>query len=213
MPWGAAIAAGAGLAGSYMSGQAQAGAAGDAADAQQAASAAAIAEQKRQFNAIQKLLKPYVQGGNTALTAQLNLIGLGGETLQERAINQLAEGPQMDALVQQGENAIRQNASATGGLRGGNTQAALAQFRPQMLSQLIDSQYAKYAGLSNMGQNSAAMTGQAGMETGNQISQLLQQQGAAQAGALLAGGKAQANNWAAAGEAIGTLAGADWSKF
>jgi hypothetical protein len=207
MPWGAAIAAGAGLAGSYMSGQAQAGAAGDAADAQQAASAAAIAEQKRQFNAIQKLLKPYVQGGNTALTAQLNLIGLGGETLQERAINQLAEGPQMDALVQQGENAIRQNASATGGLRGGNTQAALAQFRPQMLSQLIDSQYAKYAGLSNMGQNSAAMTGQAGMETGNQISQLLQQQGAAQAGALLAGGKAQANNWAAAGEAIGTLAG------
>lgn len=213
MPWGAAITAGAGLAGSYMSGQAQADAAGSASDAQQAASAAAIAEQKRQFNAIQKLLKPYVQGGNTALTAQLNLIGLGGETLQERAINQLAEGPQMDALVQQGENAIRQNASATGGLRGGNTQAALAQFRPQMLSQLIDSQYAKYAGLSNMGQNSAAMTGQAGMETGNQISQLLQQQGAAQAGALLASGKAQANNWAAAGEAIGTLAGADWSKF
>ncbi len=213
MTWAAVGVAGIGLVGGAMANDAQAGAAGDASDAQQAGNMLAMQEQQRQFNAIRKLLAPYVKAGNTSLAEQLNLIGLGGDAAQTASIDNLATGPQMEALVTQGENAIRQNASATGGLRGGNTQAALAQFRPQMLSQLIESQYAKLNGLSNMGQNSAAMTGQAGMETGNQIAQLFQNNGAAQAGAALASGKAAANNWGNLAEFGGQVIGADWSKF
>ena len=56
-------------------------------------------------------------------------------------------------MVQQGQDAILQNASAIGGLRGGNTQAALAQFRPALLSQLIAEQYNRLGGLSSLGQN------------------------------------------------------------
>ena len=81
-------------------------------------------------------------------------------------------------------------ASATGGLRGGNIQAALGQFRPQLLSNLIEKQYGQLGGLATLGQSSAAGVGTAGMNTGANIANLLGQQGAAQAGGAIAQGKA-----------------------
>jgi hypothetical protein len=128
---------------------------------------------------------------------------LAGATAQQKAIQGIAQGPQMQALVQQGENAILQNASATGGLRGGNTQAALAQFRPQMLSQLLQQQFQNLGGISGLGQASAAGQAAAAQQTGQSISGLLGQQGAAQAGNALAQGQAQANLYSGIGSAIG----------
>lgn len=78
-----------------------------------------------------------------------------------------------------------QQASATGGLRGGNIQAALAQFRPQMLAQAIEEQYGRLGGMTALGQRSAAGVGGAGMESAGQIAGLLGQQGAARAGGTL----------------------------
>jgi hypothetical protein len=86
-------------------------------------------------------------------------------------------------------------------LRGGNIQAALAQFRPQMLEQEIQRQYGRLAGFSDIGreteanllkigQASAAGVGAQGITTGTNISNLLAQQGAAQAGAEIAQGRA-----------------------
>jgi hypothetical protein len=109
-------------------------------------------------------------------------------------------------LQQQGENALLQNASATGGLRGGNLQAALAQFRPQLFSQLIESQYGKLGALSGLGQASAAGQAAAAQQTGSDIATLLGQQGAAQAGSALASGQAQANAWGNVGQSIGNVA-------
>ena len=167
-----------------------ANAAGKAAGQQARASQAGIDETRRQFDAMQKLLEPYEQAGGLALQGQQNLLGLGGADAQGQAIQQLQGSPMFQQLTRQGEDAILQNASATGGLRGGNTQAALAQFRPNMLNSIIDQQYNRLGGLANMGQNSAAMTGQAGMGAAGSISGLLAQQGAAQAGGTL--GKANA---------------------
>jgi hypothetical protein len=62
-----------------------------------------------------------------------------------------------------------QTPRATGGLRGGNVQAALGQFQPQLLAQLIDQQYSRLGGLTSIGQNAAAGVGNAGMSTGNSI--------------------------------------------
>ena len=112
---------------------AQKSAAEEASGAQREASQAAIAEQRRQQAEMERLLAPYMQAGQGALGAQQALLGLGGPEAQKAAIAQLEQSPQFQAMVQQGETGILQNASATGGLRGGNTQAALAQFRPQML--------------------------------------------------------------------------------
>jgi hypothetical protein len=177
--------AGATLVNGYM----QSEAAGDAADAQSRAADAGVAEQRRQFDQIRQLLNPYVQAGTGALGQQQALIGASGPQAQQQAIDALRNSPQFTALQKQGENSILANASATGGLRGGNTQAALAQFSPALLSQLIDSQYSRLGGLTSLGQNAAAGVGNAGMQTGANVSNLLQQQGAAQAGNSLAQGR------------------------
>ena len=163
----------------------QSRAAGKAAGQQAAAAEAGIEEQRRQFDRFQELLSPYVQAGTPALQAQQALIGLGGAEAQQQAISQLEASPLFQALARQGEEAMLQQASATGGLRGGNIQAALAQFRPQMLSQAIEEQYGRLGGLTTLGQRSAAGVGAAGMESAGQIAGLLGQQGAARAGGTL----------------------------
>jgi hypothetical protein len=182
-------------------------AAGDAADAQINASNLEIAERRRQFDAIQKLLAPYVNAGPGALTAQRNLIGLGKPGTQAAAISALEASPQFQALTQQGENAILQNASATGNLRGGNVQGALAQFRPQILSQLIDQQFSRLGGITQLGQNSAVGVGNAGLQTANGVGGALQSIGAAQAGEQLAQGKALSSIFSGIGQGFGMYAG------
>ena len=183
-----------------VSGVVQSRSASKAAGAQTASAQAGIEEQQRQFDALQLLMKPYVETGATALGQQAALIGVGGAEAQQSAINALQQGPEFAALTRQGEEAILQNAAATGGIRGGNVQGALAQFRPQVLSSLIEQQYNRLGGLSTMGQNAAAGVGTAGMQTGTNVANLLGQQGAAQAGAALASGQA----W---GNALGSIAG------
>ena len=188
-----------------MSSNAQSDAASTAANAQNQSSAASIAESQRQFNAIQELLKPYTSAGTGALTGQQDLLGLNGQDAQSRAISGISNGQQMQALTAQGENSLRQNASATGGLRGGNLQGALAQFRPQLLSQLIQQQYGNLGGLVSVGQNAAAGVGNAGQNSSNQIINALQQTGAANAGAALAAGQGQANMWSGIGNTASML--------
>jgi hypothetical protein len=139
---------------------------------------------------MQKLLAPYTQAGQPALQGMQNLIGLGGAEAQQQAIAGIEQSPLFQALTRQGEEAILQRASATGGLRGGNVQAALAQFRPQMLQQALEQQYSRLGGLTSLGQQSAARVGAAGMQTGVNVGNLLQQQGAAQAGGALGRGAA-----------------------
>lgn len=206
MPVAAAVV-GSAVVGGVMSSKAQKSAAKTAANAQIDASEMGVEEQRRQFDAVQELLKPYVDAGLSGLTGQQDLLGINGTAAQQAAIGNINNSAEMQTYLQQGENAILQNASATGGLRGGNTQAALAQFRPQLLNQLINQRYQNLAGMTALGQNAAAGTGNAGMQTASNISNLYQQTGAAQAGAALAQGQANANMWNGVTGAIGQVAG------
>ena len=96
-------------------------------------------------------LQEFAAVGTDALKQQRALAGLDGPEAQQAAIAQIEAGPGFQALTRQGEEAILQRASATGGLRGGNVQAALAQFRPTLLNQFIEQQYGKLGGLTNLG--------------------------------------------------------------
>jgi len=198
-----------------VSGLAQADAAQSAAAAQAGASQAGIEEQRRQFDAVQKLLEPYVtagtgaigqlqpfqQAGMQAFQQQQAIAGLLGPEAQRQAISQIESSPFLQSQIQRGEEALLQRASATGGLRGGNVQAALAQFRPQMLQQAIEQQYGRLGGFAGAGlgvaeqlyrggQASAANQASQAQALGSNISNLLAQQGAAQAGAEIAQGRA-----------------------
>jgi hypothetical protein len=163
----------------------QSRAAGKAAGQQADAAQAGIEEQRRQFEEMRKLLEPYVQAGQPALQGMQAMLGLGGAEAQQQAIAGVEQSPLLQAMMRQGEEAMLQQASATGGLRGGNMQAALAQFRPQMLQEALDQQYARLGGLTALGQQSAAGVGTAGMQTGQAVAGLLGQQGAARAGGAL----------------------------
>ena len=197
-----------------------AAAAEQAASTQAASQGQAIDEQRRQFDAIQALLKPYVEAGKTDLTqpyiqagpgalqAMQGLAGLRGAAEQQAAIDQIKQSAQYQELAKQGEQGILQNAAATGGLRGGNVQAALSQFRPALLNQLIEAQYGKLAGLTTLGstsaenllrlgQASAAGTAAAGQQSAQNIGNLMVGQGQAGAAGLI--GAAQANAQGMAG--------------
>jgi hypothetical protein len=201
------VTGGLGLVGGILSSDSQRRAGNQAKDAQVAASEAGIAENRRQFDAIQALLQPYVKTGTGALGQQQTLLGLNGADAQAQAIQALQNSPQFTSLLQQGENSILQNASATGGLRGGNTQAALAQFSPALLSATINDQYNRLGGLASMGLGAATQTGSFGQASTNNVTNLLQQQGAANAGAALAAGKAQSNLYNSIGGAFGSVLG------
>jgi len=136
------------------------------ADAAQAEAARKALEEVRAANLqAEELLAPYMElapqqiqnlnlyqtAGSQALQQQSALAGLQGPEAQRAAIASLEANPEFQAIARQGEEAILANAAATGGLRGGNTQAALAQFRPELLQAYIDQQYSRLGGLSTQG--------------------------------------------------------------
>lgn len=167
-------------------------AASKAAQQQAAAQMAALAQQKQEFAQIQQLLSPFVQQGQGALTMQGNIAGANGNAAQQAAISAMQNSPIFQGLNQQGQDAILANSSATGGLRGGNTNAALAQFSPSLLNSLLQQQFGNLGSLSALGENAAAMQGNLGQQNTNQVSGLLSGIGQAQAGGTL--GQAQAFN-------------------
>lgn len=211
-----AAAVGAGIAVSGVASAAMSSsAASDAASQQSAATQSQIGQQNYEFNTIRGLLKPYVDAGTGALSGYNgavqgyqgilgnlnNLTGANGNPAQQTAINGLQQNPLYTTSMNLGQQAILANASATGGLRGGNTIASLGYLPGQVLSNVMQTQIGNlgtslngqqslaglFGNLINVGQNSAAGTGQAAMNTGNNITSLIGQQGAIGAGATLAG--------------------------
>lgn len=164
-------------------------AAQQAMNAQVQSNQASIDEQRRQFDALQNLLNPYVKAGNQALTDQQNLMGLNGFDKQQSAISDIERSPLLQSMYKQAENAILQNASATGGLRGGNIQGALADNRMNILAQAVQGQMQNLSGLTSLGQNAAAGVGNQGMNMAGNIGLLNQNIGQAQAGERLTSGQ------------------------
>jgi hypothetical protein len=117
-------------------------------------------------------------------------------------LESISNSPEMLAMIGQGENALLQSGAATGGLRGGNTQAALAQFRPSLLSQLINQQYERLTKMADVGYDASKTVGGAAMDMGGRVSDLLTYQGDADAEGKVGAGNAYARGEEKYGEAI-----------
>lgn len=150
------------------------------------AAQAGISEQEDRFAQLQELLAPFIKGGTQAFGTQMALAGAGTAEEEAAQISRIKESPIFKALQDQQVDTILQNATATGGLRGGNTKAALAQFTPMLLQQEIERRYGNLGGLSKTGFNAALTEGGAGMRVGDAITELLQNQGSFRAGSKLA---------------------------
>ncbi len=92
-----------------------------------------------------------------ALTELGNIYGLGEDpAAAEQFVSGLKENPLYQAILgtrQSGERAILRNASATGGLRSGNTNAQLTDYSQQLENKaLLDTYNSQIAGLGGLAQ-------------------------------------------------------------
>lgn len=79
-----------------------------------------IAEQRRQFDLTREDFDPSIEAGDVARERELEFLGLRGVGAEQAAIDAFTESPGQKFLRERQERAILRNASATGGLRGGN---------------------------------------------------------------------------------------------
>lgn len=179
---------------------------------QVAAAQRGIDETRRQFDVTRADYAPYLTAGTQALSGISGLIGLGGGDAQTAALDALEKSPMFQSVVRNGEEAVLQNAAATGGLRGGNTQRGLADFRSDAFLDTIRQQLSALGGVAGMGMGATDSVSGFGAQASNNVVNLLGQQGAARAGNHLLRGGVNARNWQNGGDLadslISALAGA-----
>jgi hypothetical protein len=171
--------------------------AAEAAASQERMAREGIAETRRAEGVFREDLKPYTDAGMNAIgllepyyeaglgsvgglrdiaggTAQgyqgmQAIAGMGGEQAQRAEMDRIAQSPEFLENMRQAESAMLQNASATGGLRGGNTQRALAEMRPAMFNQAVDKQYGRYGEFAGMGGDVSQFLASSGQNIGTNI--------------------------------------------
>lgn len=204
---GIAVAAGVGaaaLAGSTVMGAISAK---KAKDAQMAASRRATAAQTAQFNKAMQLMRPYVDAGSQAIDMQKAILGLSGRQQQQDVLQDVASQPELQMLIDQGEEALLQNASATGGLRGGNVQKALMEYRPKVLSELLNQRYSRLGGLANLGASAASQGAEQTQNFGQSLANQYNMQGNIATKGILGQAGAYQQGLAGVGQIAGLLAG------
>lgn len=193
------------LVGGILGGNSSSKAAAKAGDLQYRATQDAIAEQRRQFDVTRNDYAPYLEVGVNALGQQGNLVGLNGAGVQQTAIDALRNSPLYQSLFRNGQEMLLQNASATGGLRGGNMQAASMDFGADTLAQVIERQLAQLGGISGRGQQAVGEVGQLGQAATGNIMNQINQGAAARAGAALTQGGIQSQMWNNVGSFLGNM--------
>lgn len=180
-----------------------------------------MGEQTRQFDTTQAAYQPYQAAGTGALEGIGDLVGINGAPGQQEALDALQNSPMLQSLFRNGEEGLLQNASATGGLRGGNTQGALADFRADKFAEMIQQQLGNLSGIANMGLGATGSVSGFGAAKAGALGDLFTQQGQARAGGLLTRGGINAANWKNAGSflddavsaAVGAGAGPGGAPF
>jgi hypothetical protein len=178
-----------------------------ATDALTAAYNRGIDLQNQQYQTTRQDYMPYTQAGVGAIGELSNMItGYGDDPLA--LAERLKSNPLYGALYRNGEEALLQNASATGGLRGGDTQRGLADFGADTLGAVYNSQLSNLYNLSNLGLGATGSVANAGMNATNNVTSLVGNIGQAQATNYLTKGGINAANWQNAGSFLDGLTGA-----
>lgn len=173
--------------GGIVGGLASAKGAKDAADAQSDAAAQQLALQREMFGEQKEMFAPYLGAGNNALAAYSYELGLGDQPGNYAGFTGT---PGYDFRMQQGQNAVQAGVGARHGLNSGAALKALTQYGQDYATSEYNSHLNRLAGQTNMGQNSAAMTGQAAQNMAMQGSNALANMGNAQAAGAIGMGNA-----------------------
>ena len=162
----------------------------EAADAQKDASAAALSNEREMFNQIRGDLAQYRDTGGSALTKYADSLGLNGDAARAQFRDGFRADPGYQFAFDEGQRAVQGSAAAKGGLLSGGAMRALNRFGTGIADQQYGSYLDRFRDLANMGQNSAALTGQFGAASSGRQGGYLNDMGAARAGGYLAQGNA-----------------------
>lgn len=165
------------------------GAAGASSAANTEANAAnnSTAAQLKMYNDTVAREQPFVTAGTTALSGLEAGVGINngswtgyGPLNKPFSLSDFQQSPGYNFQLQQGENAVLNNASATGGIGGGNTLKALTTFGQGVANQDYWNAYNAYTAQQNQtfgqlqtlagsGQNAAANLGALGTQVGSSV--------------------------------------------
>ena len=162
----------------------------EASDAQKDASHAALTNEREMFNQIRGDLAPYRDTGASALTQYANAMGLNGDAARDQFRTNFRADPGYGFAFDEGQRAVQGSAAARGGLLSGGAMRALQRTGQGMADQQYGSYLDRFMNLANMGQNSAALTGQFGSASSGRQGGYINDMGAARAGGYLAQGQA-----------------------
>ena len=165
--------------------EAAAEAAVDAAKGQERAALAGVEEQRRQFDISTEGLKPFQEAGVSAIGQQQALLGLSGQEAQQQAFAGLEESAGQRFLRDRQEKALLRNASAIGGLGGGNVRTALQQQAAGFAQQDIENQFGRLGQLAGQGQGASTNIAELGSGAATSIANLQGQAAAARASGVL----------------------------
>ena len=177
----------------------------DASKAQAAAGQEAIGFQREALEGLTERLDPFAQAGTETIPGLLEAIQGQAPEFQRATSSDILNNPFFQALSQQQDERLLESQAARGKLGSGGTNDALA--RQQLLlgqdflnqenaSRLQQAQFgtqqrqqgiADLFGLTQLGQQSAAGIGSAGLQTGANVGNLLTQIGNVQGAGLIAG--------------------------
>lgn len=157
-----------------------------AADAQKAAANTAASAEEKKFQQIRSDLAPYRDTGASALTKYADSLGLNGDQARNDFRADFRADPGYQFAFDEGQRAIQGSAAARGGLLSGGALRALQRTGQGMADQQYGSYLDRFGNLANMGQNSAAQTGQFASQSAGRQGAYALDAGAAQAGGYLA---------------------------
>lgn len=138
-----------------------------------------------QLAASQGRLDTYETAGTDALSQIRGILGLNGNDAQAASVAALQNSPLFKSLMRGGQDILLNNASATGGLRGGNFERGLADFSSDTLAQTIQQMIGNWSGLSTAGQNATEFGAGLGQNNANMLAGLDTGSGQSNAGAIL----------------------------
>ena len=121
----------------------------------------------------QEQLRPFQDTGVRASQMQESLIGGRGEEASRQALTSLgSESPGQQFIRQRQEKALLRNASAIGGLGGGNVRTALQEQAAGFAQQDFQNQFDRLGVLAGRGLQAATETGRSGIATGQGVADI-----------------------------------------
>lgn len=169
----------AGAGASLISGGQQAGAAKNATQAQM-----------NMYNQTRQDLLPYMNAGQSAFGNLSAMMGTGGPQASANMLAGLQNYPGYQWALSQGQTALDRSAASKGLLLSGGQLKDSQAYGQGMGNQLFNQMYQQQMGIAGLGENAAAMTGQAGTSAGYGMANTITQGGVAQS----AGTMGAANN-------------------